>query len=154
MTGSKQDRIWLSMHLRSETCFSRGDGVPGVVDTEVKHDPKGLPYLAGRTLKGLLHAEAAAIMCSLSQINATNGQRWQKAAVALFGKPGSRSQGGILHVGDARLPEAVRTQLVLQGGLTPADVLDTLTTIRRQTKIDPETGAPQENTLRAVRVIL
>jgi hypothetical protein len=38
--------------------------------------------------------------------------------------------------------------------ITPEEVLDTLTAIRRQSSIDPLTDAPREHSLRAMRVVL
>ncbi len=40
------------------------------------------------------------------------------------------------------------------GRLTRSEVLETLTDIRRQTSVDPVTGAPRKETLRSMRLIL
>lgn len=40
--------LWLKFTLLSDTAFGRGDGVAGLVDAEVLHDPYGLPYLGGK----------------------------------------------------------------------------------------------------------
>jgi hypothetical protein len=151
-------QYWLTFILQSEACFARGDGVPGVVDIEVNHDRNGLPFLSGRTLKGLLHADASEIVAALRRSDSTLYQKWAEVANTLFGQPGSlRDKEGCLHVGDARLPADLRSQVVANFdklGLHRHDVLETLTTIRRQTAVDSETGAPKKDTLRAVRVIL
>ena len=47
------ETYYLKMLLLSDTTFGRGDGVAGLIDQEVEHDPNGFPYLRGRTLKGL-----------------------------------------------------------------------------------------------------
>jgi len=153
--------LWLKFTLQSEACFSRGDGTPGEVDIEVQHDQHGLPYLHGRTLKGLLAAEAAQLCHALSRaLPSDQAMRWQKTAMILFGdRGGLLGEGGKLHVGSAQLPTGLRAALAneldSQGPtINPHEVLSSLTVIRRQTAIDEETGAPQRNTLRAVRVIL
>lgn len=55
------------------------------------------------------------------------------------------------------MPDDLRrvvAQDVKQKHLSRQDVLETLTTLRRQTAMDAESGAPQKETLRTVRVIL
>jgi len=147
--------FWLKFTLQSDATFGRGDGVAGVVDSEVQHDVYGLPYLGGRALKGLLGEERANILFALECQG--QAQRWQAAAQRLFGSPGSQDEDqSLLHVGDARLPENLR-QAVRRGfersELTREQVLRSLTAIRRQTAINVE-GAPQKGTLRSMRVIL
>lgn len=66
----------LQFDLRSAATFGRGDGVAGLVDEEVEHDGDGLPFLRGRTLKGLLAEECANILYALElQQRATSGVR-------------------------------------------------------------------------------
>ncbi|MEG4166132.1 MULTISPECIES: RAMP superfamily CRISPR-associated protein [unclassified Microcoleus] len=158
----------LKIKLWSDTTFGRGDGVAGLVDQEVEHDRYGFPYLRGRTLKGLLSEECDNLIAVLPDDN--QRQHWQKIADRLFGIPGStlESQAKI-HVGDACLPGDLRKAIAAQLDaeqdrkrrnptykpvLTSTDILESLTTIRRQTAIDPEDGAPTEHSLRSARVIL
>jgi hypothetical protein len=146
-------RFRLRLTLLSDTTFGRGDGVPGEVDAEVQHDDAGLPYLGGRALRGMLNDECSDLLFALG-----GEQRWQQAALALFGSYGSTHEecGGLI-VGDATLPadlrDAVRAD-VAGKKLTREAVLDSLTVIRQQTAVDPGTGAPQRETLRAMRVII
>ncbi len=145
----------LKMKLLSDTTFGRGDGVTGSVDREVEHDPYGFPYLRGRTLKGLLSEECDNCLCILEN----RREHWQRVARRLFGKPGSTLETmASMKVGDARLPsdlrKAVAYQLKEDNNLTRFDILQSLTTTRRQTAIDPVTGAPARNSLRSERVII
>jgi hypothetical protein len=157
---------YLKMLLLSDTTFGRGDGVAGLIDQEVEHDASGFPYLRGRTLKGLLSEECDNIIAVLSM---PSSSRWQVAAEHLFGIPGS-TLGTIskMHVGDTCLPENLRKAVELQldqeryrerkhhgyvRKLTESDILSSVTTIRRQTSIDSEDGAPVKKSLRASRVI-
>lgn len=152
------NRLWLKFILESEACFSRGDGTPGMVDIEVNHDRYGFPFLGGRTLKGLLHAQATEILDTLRRAAVKDYEKWAKSANRLFGQPGSRQEKeGKLHLGDAQLPADLRQQVAATfktSGWHRYDILETLTTIRRQTAIDRESGAPQEETLRSTRAIL
>ncbi|MEW5941613.1 MAG: RAMP superfamily CRISPR-associated protein [Chloroflexota bacterium] len=153
---------WLQISLESDTAFTRGDGIAGVVNAEVQHDEFGLPYLGGKTLKGLLTAACAEVMSALERAKPELYDDWKKSAERLFGKPGGGpAEAGCLHIGDARLPDDLCAAVARDHqpgaptpGLTPADVLESLTTLRRQTAMDTETGAPLENSLRASRVIL
>lgn len=148
----------LQIRLLSDATFGRGDGVAGVVDTEVQHDAYGLPYLGGRSLKGLLGAECSDILYALSVAGQTQKERWQQTANCLFGNIGSGLVGTAnLHIGPAELPADLRTAIakdINQKKLTRAAVLESLTALRRQTAMDAESGAPKEETLRTMRVIL
>lgn len=148
----------LVITLESDATFGRGDGVAGLVDAEVQHDDWGLPYLGGRTLKGLLGAECADILFALKLIDIESAGRWQEASDRLFGKSGSRLAGeASLLVGPARVPADLRRAVardVHEKRQTRASVLESLTAIRSQTAMDPETGAPKKETLRTSRVIL
>ncbi|MEG4271601.1 MULTISPECIES: RAMP superfamily CRISPR-associated protein [unclassified Microcoleus] len=158
----------LKIKLWSDTTFGRGDGVAGLVDQEVEHDRYGFPYLRGRTLKGLLSEECDNLITVLPDEN--QRQQWQEVANRLFGIPGSTlDTQAKIHVGDACLPDDLRKAIAAQldaeqdrkrrdstykPTITSTDILESLTTIRRQTAIDPEDGAPSEHSLRSARVIL
>lgn len=148
---------YLRLTLESDATFGRGDGVPGSVDAEVEHDPRtGLPFIRGRTLKGLLVEECANILYSLSREGApcpaTDAAEW------MFGRPGSGTEGhGHLHVGPALLPAELRQWAERatgpDGGFTREAILESLTAIRRQTAVD-DSGAPARGSLRSMRVVL
>jgi len=146
----------LKLHLVSDATFGRGDGVAGLVDVEVEHDGDGLPFLRGRALKGLLAEESANILFALERAQRPCGD-WHSAAQKLFGRPGSALDDGAgMHVSDARLPNDLQVAIrndIAHKLYTSADVLDSLTTIRRQTAMDP-TGKPESGSLRAMRVVV
>jgi len=151
--------LQIYLRLKSDATFGRGDGVAGLVDEEVEYDiSTGLPFLRGRTLKGLLAEECANILFALRKQNVPTYARFEQAAKFLFGQPGSTlKDDAMMHVGPALLPEELRRAVeadIKRGNLTPADVLESLTAIRRQTAVDEETGAPEEGSLRSMRVIL
>lgn len=149
----------LHLLLKSDTTFGRGDGSPGEVDAEVQHDDLGLPFFGGRALKGILAQECADILFALGQ---SEKGRWYEAASKLFGQSGSSYQeAGSLSVGDARLPDeligAARYAVELtesRSRLHPRQLLYSLTAIRAQTANSVETGAPLDESLRAMRVVL
>ncbi len=145
----------LKIKLLSDVIFGRGDGVAGLVDREVEHDPFGFPYLRGRTLKGLLSEECDNLIGVLPN---SSRPAWQEIANQLFGTEGSGlGTEAAIHVGDACLPQDLREAVAAQihhQELTQADVLSSLTTIRRQTALDPVSGIPDAKSLRSSRVIL
>lgn len=147
----------LKIKLLSDTTFGRGDGVAGSVDQEIEYDNNGFPYLKGRTLKGLLSEECDNFIALLAEPDKIY---WQDIADTLFGKPGSSLDTiAQMQVGDACLPEDLRR--VIEYGLkqensqfNKTDILESLTTIRRQTSINPKTGIADNKSLRSSRVIL
>lgn len=143
----------LAIELLSDTTFGRGDGLAGLVDDEVVHDAAGFPYLRGRTLKGLLSEECDNIVAMLS-----DRKDWNSVLQRLFGAAGSTTnETARWHMSDACLPEDLRRAVSAQqqnGKLTSQMVLESLTTIRRQTAIEAETGTPDTGSLRAARVII
>lgn len=144
---------FLEFTLQSDAIFARGDGVAGLVDVEVQHDVYGFPYLAGRSLKGLLVQECADILDSLAQVG-VDTQRWEKAAARLFGESGNRES--LLAIGDATFPEDLRQAVaheIESKKISPEQVLDSLTTVRRQTAME-RSGVPKTHTLRSARAIV
>ncbi len=152
-------RLQLRLHLESDATFGRGEGLAGLVDEEIEYDvATGLPFVRGRTLKGLLVEECANLLFALQTAGSLALPTLEKSAGRLFGRPGSDLESAaLLHFGPALLPqqlhEAVRYGIE-HDELKPADVLESLTAIRRQTAIDEERGAPEKGSLRSMRVVL
>ena len=150
---------WLCFCLVSEATFGSGEGRAGEVDLDVAHDRYGLPYLGGRSLKGLLVEACADILYPLSQQGNLAG-RWYDSATALYGTSGANADGAAgLAVGDARLPDDLCAAVAYavdapDSHLTASDVLESLCAVRSQTAVDPLTGAASEGSLRSMRVIL
>lgn len=146
----------VQIRLLSDTTFGRGDGVAGIIDREVEQDADGMPYLRGRTLKGLLCEEADNMIATISD-RSVRGQ-WLAVADYLFGQPGSTlNTQSLMHVGDACLPETFKQAVsaaVKSQQITQTEVLNSLTTVRRQTAIDESSGIAAEGSLRSFRVIL
>ncbi|HAN75613.1 MAG TPA: RAMP superfamily protein [Planktothrix sp. UBA8407] len=155
----------LKIKLLSDTTFGRGDGVAGLIDQEVEHDPYGFPYLRGRTLKGLLSEECDNLLCLIPDPN----QHWLNARNSLLGTAGSTIETqSRMHVGDACLPEDLRQAVRLQfeqeedaekqrsipRSITDKDILSSLTTFRRQTAIDSKNCVAKDKSLRSSRVVL
>lgn len=143
--------LTLKIKLLSDTTFGRGDGVVGLVDAEVEHDVStGLPIIRGRTLKGLLVEACADILYALG-----NPEDLTEAAGWLFGVGGSNLDSqSHMRVGRAELPSDL-VAYVKEQPFKPTQILESLTSIRRQTAVDESKfGVPQEGSLRSARVVL
>jgi CRISPR/Cas system CSM-associated protein Csm3 (group 7 of RAMP superfamily) len=154
-------RLQMSLRLESDATFGRGEGVAGLVDEEVEYDTAtGLPFVRGRTLKGLLVEECANLLFALQAagLPAPVISALEESAGRLFGWPGSDVESAaLLHIGPALLPEQLRKAVsysVERDQLRPAAVLESLTAIRRQTAIDEASAAPEKRSLRSMRVVL
>jgi len=131
------------------------------VDEEVEHAAAtGLPFLRGRALKGLLVEECANLLFAVSRQKCPRAPTLRQAAKFLFGQAGSTLEDdAMMRVGPAQLPrelcEAVAAEVARRNPrVTPADVLESLTAVRRQTAVDEVTGAPEQGSLRSMRVVL
>lgn len=145
----------LKIRLISDTAFGRGDGITGVVDSEVEHDKEtGLPLVKGRTLKGLLVEACADLLYSLEMHTPALATELENSAARLFGQPGSTIEDtGSLHVGRATLPDDL-IQTVQNTSFSPPDVLAAMTAIRHQTAVERKTGKPSTASLRATRTVI
>ena len=150
---------YLTITLHSDATFGRGEGVAGLVDVEIEHDQHGLPYISGRTLKGLLVEECANLRYAVDgklRATSTGQPTLDELAAWLFGVSGATRGDslGLLHIGAAGLPPDLRTAILAERRLTPQQVLASLTTIRRQTSIDAQDGAPEAASLRTMRALV
>jgi CRISPR-associated protein Csx10 len=145
--------LTLRIELKSGLCAGSGAGRPGFVDREVCFDRLGLPFIPGRSLKGLLRDAYR----GLPPVVLTGLPR----ECDIFGGTGDIASGPI-QVGNARLkshPElsAWLDQVYADGKLRATirreEVIGHFSEIRRQTAMDRESGAPLQDTLRATRVV-
>lgn len=146
----------LQIRLLSDACFSSGAGHVVQVDTEIEYDDfTGLPIIRGKTIRGLL-VEECAFICGALQAGSVAD--WALSAAArLFGNPGNH-EPAMLAISTAQLPGVVQTAVIAartrpDHKLSSQQILRSLTSIRRQTKMTPA-GVPEEHSLRATRTAL
>lgn len=142
---------FIEIELLSDTAFSRGDGSAGIVDVEVEHDELGMPFLGGKTLRGLLHDSWLSMEHCFSELSLS--------AKRIFGTEADFDERSILRIGDAVMDSETRSWIKAaeyrsNHPIHPKAVLEALTDIRQQTSEERSTGAPAETTLRSVRVII
>lgn len=141
----------LQIELLSDTTFSRGEGTAGVVDTEVERDGLGMPFIGGKTIRGLLR-DSWLSMCQHFPALADAAER-------VLGRSQAMDESCRLSIGDAFLPAATaaaihRAARREEHPLAAGTILDGFTSIRYQTAEDRKTGAPDVTTLRSSRVVL
>jgi hypothetical protein len=165
----------LRIELLSDATFSRREGTAGIVDTEVEHDDLGMPFISGRTVRGLLRDSWLSMSPHFAQSDCScnaysyNRDSWlsmsphfaalSNAAARVLGRSQATDDSCRLRIGDASLPAGMRATLQQAANrpdrpLAPAEILVGFTTIRYQTAEDRETGAPAASTLRSSRVVL
>jgi len=138
-------RAVIEIELLSETVFGGDGSVHGTADIEIQADGHGLPYLAGRTLKGLIREQAEWYNHFLPE-----DEKMDREILRLFGKPWEDNHEG-LRIGDARLSDAIY-DFVRTHGIGPGEALEAVTTVRSMTSID-ESGQAARGSLRQVRVM-
>ena len=142
---------FLQLELLSDTTFSRGGGTAGMVDIEVEHDELGLPFVGGKTIRGLLRDSWLSMQEYFPELS--------DAAERVFGPEADFSGRSILRIGDAVVGAKTRKWIEQaetreHHPISPLIVLQALTDIRHQTSEERETGAPAKATLRSVRVVV
>lgn len=142
---------FLCIELLSDATFSRGEGTAGVVDIEVEHDELGMPFIGGKTVRGLLRDSWLSMSSHFPSL--------EPAAERVLGRSQALDESCRLRIGDALLPAPIRAAASTavrrtESPLSPRVILDGFTSIRYQTAEDRETGAPESTTLRSSRVVL
>lgn len=142
---------FLRIELLSDSTFGRGEGAAGIVDTEVERDDCGMPFISGKTVRGLLRNSWLSMSPHFPHL--------EEAAERVLGRSQALDELCRLRIGDALLPEPIR--VVVRGAvkrhdhpLAPATILNSFTSIRYQTAEHRETGAPDPTTLRTSHVVV
>lgn len=142
---------FLQIELLSDATFSRGEGAAGVVDTEVERNELGMPFIGGKTVRGLLRDSWLSMSHHFPGL--------VEAAERVLGRSQAVDESCRLRIGDATVPSAIGT--AVRGAaereehpLSSGAILDGFTSIRYQTAEDRETGTPDDTTLRSSRVVL
>lgn len=129
-----------------------GESIPGIIDSDIRYDALGLPYMNAKTVKGHLRE-------AMEQILAVTGGRFAGiTADSLLG--GSDLAGGSriakIRVSDMKLSKAVRDVIQdaeMSGSVTKEEILDSLTQVYASTKISGKTGTAEAHTLRKYRLL-
>jgi len=142
----------LKLELLSDAVPGSGEGLAGVIDTEIAQDEYGLPYIPGKRIKGILR-ESAEELQYIGEIKSDIKD--------IFGKEGEK-WGSMFKISDGYLEnyKDLRNFLAycsmdseLKQIFNRQAVLDFFTYTRTQTAIERETGIAEEKSLRTLRVL-
>jgi hypothetical protein len=141
----------LHIELLSDTTFSRGEGTAGVVDAEVEHDEFGIPYIGGKSIRGLLRDGWLSMQVHFPELH--------HAAGRVLGHGQALDDTCRMRISDAVLPSTIRDVARnaverREHTIAPSTMLEAFTAVRYQTAENRATGAPEETTLRSSRVVL
>jgi hypothetical protein len=139
---------YLEIKFLSDSCFSKGEETPGVVDIEVEHDNLGLPMIGGKTIHGLLRDAWLSIQ--------NNFKNLAPSFEKVFGIAQDNNELGILRISDAKMNETIAAwvnyaQTKKEPHVSPDMTLESLTNIRTQISQDSQ-GVTEEGSLRTCRV--
>lgn len=148
----------IKMELLSDLCPASGESLAGVIDTEIKFDDYGFPYIPAKRIKGCLRESAIEIKDLL-------GENFDdKSFNRLFGEVGSSIEGN-LKIYDGYLEgykESFKDFLKIINDknekkykplLKREYIKEMFTSTRTQTKISSQTGTAEDGSLRVLRVI-
>ena len=140
-------RYILKIELQSDLCVSDGGVYNSMLDIDICYDRHGFPYIPARRIKGCLRE------CALE----LNDWGEKIPLNEIFGSSGEWKNAGKIRISDAVLSEREECAAEVSrhdGSLLyhPQNVLNYYSYIRTQTRIDYETGAAEDNSLRTMRV--
>jgi CRISPR-associated protein Csx10 len=152
----------LSMRLVTDAVPASGEGVAGIIDTDIVYDEHGIPYIPARRIKGVLRESALMLV----EAERRCGQREASDRVGeVFGLPGM-SESSSLRLSDGypagwlSLRDSLAWTKAMHDSrgairelVSPEAVLDYFTYLHTRTAIDSSTGTAKENTLRVERVL-
>ncbi|MFT4189111.1 MAG: RAMP superfamily CRISPR-associated protein [Aeromicrobium sp.] len=121
----------------SDWFVGSGTAQHGSIDRRVRRDVDGLPYLPGRTVKGMLRQAITEAAHALD--DGKSDRSWSSLARQMLGRAG---EPGLISVSSARLSPAVVADLRREPALRDATVV-----LRASTAIDVH-GVADEDTLR------
>ncbi len=141
----------IRIKTESDTMPGSGQSVPGILDSDIKYDAYGLPYMNAKTMKGHI-SEQMRLICKMYP------QQFQDVSLSeLLGSPDTEGskRNGRLRFSVMKLSAGISAglrQAVDAGTVTREEILDSLTVTYAFTSLDEE-GIAKEHSLRRVRMV-
>lgn len=156
----------LKIFLESEACPSDGSSQGPAIDIDVVYDDYGIPYIPIERIKGIIK-ESALELVDFEQIDEDDfvtlfegnpeGPSLTEAAPGSMEAPQAAlifSNAYIENHDEIRkVIELIKNSIQYQELMHPLTILEQFTRIRNQNKIDENTGATLETSLRGLRVV-
>lgn len=145
----------ITIELLSDACPSSGKVMNTLVDIDIEFDEYGLPFVKGKTFKGLCRESAIQLMeLGYKDLNGAT-------ITKIFGdtkKEGVIDWNNLRIEGYSQLVDTITTLNAILSNegknvVNPIRILDTITHIRTRNEINHKTGAAKKNSLIKMRVI-
>jgi CRISPR/Cas system CSM-associated protein Csm3 (group 7 of RAMP superfamily) len=142
----------LVIHCDSEWLIAGGDSTLGTADMAPMRDAEGLPFVPGRTIRGLLREAMSSVDDAFardrSDVQAGQTER-------LFGTrkqdgDAGEPRDGSVRIGDALLPQEVAGALDRAKGGDPQDIVHSI----RRTALDGASRSAKKGSLREMEVVM
>lgn len=147
------EKVRLTIDVCSFWHPGSGEGAGYGADRTARRDHDGLPFIAGRTLKGILR-DAVQRAESLGWYREEGAD--EPITDTLFGREANDSHGsrpGLLRVGNATLPDEVVTYLG-QDTSTARHLRQQLFGVVYSVALDDERGVAKDQALRSIEVVV
>ncbi len=134
----------------SDTMMGSGESIPGTIDSDIRYDKYGMPYMNAKTMKGHVREQMELLSSVFPKYKGINVD-------ALLGSNDREAEKrpGKLYFSDVRLDAAVReilTKTVIKDEATADEILEALTQEYSFTAID-ENGIAKDHSLRKERMV-
>ncbi len=150
--------IKINIELKSDTLPGSGEGYGAVIDTDIVFDELGIPFIPAKRIKGCLKDSAREVKDILLLSGNSYFTDIENSIKELFGLPGQNEASGFQFYN--LFPESYyqMTDWFKYLNYNYAEIfskdsiLDSFTSIRRQTEIDDK-GVAVDHSLRTIRAI-
>lgn len=139
----------IKIKLKSDTITYSGEGISGIIDSDVCYDEYGIPFIPSKRLKGVLRENALELL--------ENGYNIKNEDLDyLFGKKGDSNSGNI-RISNAYLKdyEILKKEIKFKNDkifYNKESIISYFTYLRNQTAIN-EDGVAEKHSLRTSRVL-
>ena len=140
----------IRINTLSDTMMGSGESVPGVIDSDIRHDRYGLPYMSAKTFKGLLHEQMDMLKCFDPEFENLRVEDLTGSNI------NDGETGGRLRFTNVALSSGLRNVIrkdIDAGKVTANEILNALTITYSFTKVDEKTGTAADHSLRTERMI-
>ncbi len=139
----------IKIKLKSDTITYSGEGISGIIDSDICYDEYGIPFIPSKRLKGVLRENALELL--------ENGYNIKNQDLDyLFGKKGDSNSGNII-ISNAYLKdyEILKKEIKFKNDkifYNKESIISYFTYLRNQTAIN-EDGVAEKHSLRTSRVL-
>ncbi len=141
----------IKVDLLTDTLLGSGQSVPGIIDTDVKYDEYGIPYMEAKTLKGHIGEQMRWLVQIVPEMKGVHVDE----LLGSSDQDGDKKSGK-LHFSVLKLQKGIETRLksaIDEKVFTKNELLESLTTMYVYTGLD-ENGIADDHTLRKARMIV